>query len=69
MNNTIKHKNNDFDVLYTEKCVNCNTDTGIPYDMHISMRSHYVEGAGQLCNKCYIKIYNTIEIPVYEQTR
>lgn len=37
----------------TEKCVLCNNDTGVPVSTHVDYRSFYVEGAGQLCKKCY----------------
>lgn len=37
----------------TEKCVCCGIDTGVPRDLHISLRSFYIEGAGQLCGNCF----------------
>ena len=41
----------------TEICVSCGGDT--PYDFfdNIKDRMWYVEGSGQLCEKCYKKIY------------
>ena len=39
--------------IETDKCVSCNKDTGIPKDTHVDLRKHYVEGAGQLCSKCF----------------
>ena len=41
-----------------EICVKCGCVTNIPVNMHIDMRTYYVEGAGQLCNKCYNAIYD-----------
>lgn len=41
----------------TEHCVACGKDTAIPVDMHVDLRFHYVEGAGQLCRTCYNKVY------------
>lgn len=32
-------------------------DTGIPKDTPISSRKYYIQGGGQLCNKCYIELY------------
>ena len=40
-----------------EKCLICGTITKIPKDMHIANRTNYIEGAGQLCEKCYAEIY------------
>ena len=39
-----------------ERCVSCFADTGIPKDMPIEKRKHYVVGCGQLCPDCYAKI-------------
>ena len=35
-----------------EKCVICGADTQYRFNDHIDYRFNYVEGAGQLCNKC-----------------
>ena len=35
-----------------ETCVVCNTITNEPKDKHIDYRYNYIDGAGQLCNKC-----------------
>lgn len=70
MNNTITHiDNGDFEVVYTDYCVICNIDTNIPKSTNVLLRCHYVDGTGQMCEKCYIQIYNRVEIPIYEQTR
>lgn len=39
-----------------ERCVACYADTGIPKDMPIEKRKHYIVGCGQLCSDCYAKI-------------
>lgn len=41
----------------TEKCNCCGCDTGIPKDTPISNRKYYIQGCGQLCNKCYTELY------------
>lgn len=40
-----------------DNCVYCEKETKYPKHMHIDFRMHYVEGAGQLCEECYDKIY------------
>ena len=40
-----------------EKCVSCGEDTPYRLNENIFNRYHYVEGAGQLCEKCYNRIY------------
>lgn len=39
-----------------ERYVACYADTGIPKDMPIEKRKHYIVGCGQLCSDCYAKI-------------
>jgi hypothetical protein len=41
----------------TEKCVLCGEDTNVPKTENIDNRAFYVEGAGQLCESCYNKVY------------
>ena len=40
-----------------ERCVLCGTLVDIPKDAHIVNRDNYIEGAGQLCNKCRKSVY------------
>jgi hypothetical protein len=47
--------------IKTEKCINCGKETNVPIDLHIDERKNYVEGAGQLCDGCYLMIYDTRE--------
>lgn len=39
-----------------EVCVICHKETNVPVGLHIAHRQHYIEGAGQLCDKCYAEI-------------
>ena len=41
-----------------EKCVICTDDTPYMRYTHTVSREHYVNGAGQLCKKCWIEIYS-----------
>lgn len=40
-----------------EKCVICGKKLNIKKIVPIQKRKYYIEGAGQLCEKCYFKIY------------
>ena len=40
-------------------CVACGEETSYDKDDHIDKRYNYVEGAGQLCLKCWDSIYGT----------
>ncbi len=40
-----------------DKCVICNVETEYDELDHIDKRYFYVEGAGQLCPKCYNQIH------------
>lgn len=57
-------------VLKTEKadqvelCVLCGAETPYKFYEHIDMRYGYVEGCGQLCEKCYDKGTNREQILV-----
>ena len=57
MNKTIKKLDNgDFKVLQEmDECVVCGVDTNEPKDKHVDFRVNYIEGAGQLCDKCIEK--------------
>ena len=41
-----------------EKCVLCGKATDIPYAAPIDQRPFYIEGAGQLCEECYKRVYS-----------
>ena len=36
-----------------DKCIMCEEDSPYEYETHIDLRMGYIEGAGQLCEKCY----------------
>ena len=40
-----------------DKCVSCGKETEYPKNTHIDYRMYYIEGAGQLCEFCFNKIY------------
>ena len=41
-----------------EKCVSCNAVTPYKFSDNIFFRNFYVEGSGQLCESCYIGVYD-----------
>lgn len=59
MNNLIIKNENDFEVMQNnfEICVCCGKDTKVLKFTHTDLRSNYVEGAGQLCDECFVRIY------------
>ena len=40
-----------------DKCITCGADTPYTINTHIDMRLYYIEGAGQLCKKCFEEIH------------
>jgi uncharacterized protein YlaI len=40
-----------------DKCVLCGKETEYDKDTHIDERMWYIEGAGQLCEECWKRIY------------
>ena len=38
-----------------DKCIMCGEDSPYEFETHIDLRVGYIEGAGQLCTKCYNK--------------
>ena len=59
MEDTVKHKPLEF-----EKCVSCGVHTTDLITTHVDQRLYYVEGAGQLCKRCYNIIYNSFYTPL-----
>lgn len=43
--------------LTVERCVMCDAETKYMSQVPIIQRNYYVEGAGQLCEKCYRNLY------------
>lgn len=46
-----------------DKCVSCGQETGHLVEDHVDSRKTYVEGAGQLCSKCFIEVYKKVHKP------
>ena len=44
-----------------DKCVACDQETPYDVSMDITLRQCYVEGAGQLCLKCWKELYEEWE--------
>lgn len=51
-----------------DKCVSCGVETAYDETTHVDMRNGYVEGLGQLCNRCYTSGTNRNQILVPEST-
>ena len=41
-----------------EKCVSCGVTTDIHENTDVNYRFYYVEGGGQLCKKCYDRVFS-----------
>ena len=41
-----------------EVCVSCNIVTEVLVTEPVTLRNHYVDGAGQLCQECHTNIYS-----------
>lgn len=41
-----------------ESCIRCGEPTDILIDTPIDRRKYFVEGAGQMCEKCWIEVYD-----------
>lgn len=39
-----------------ERCIICHQETGISEDTPIELRNNYIEGVGQLCPECALKM-------------
>lgn len=50
----VKNTESSIDV---EKCVGCGRETGVLKSSNIDGRIAYIEGAGQLCGKCFLECY------------
>lgn len=47
--------------LNHDKCIECGKDTGYSINDHIDSRKGYIEGAGQLCSECFLKIFKKVQ--------
>jgi hypothetical protein len=52
-----------------EICIICDQRTLIDVDTDIDLRDFYIEGAGQLCNRCGIEYLKTINIEYLKTLR
>ena len=53
--------------MIKDKCILCGVETPYDFETHVDLRIGYIEGAGQLCSKCYSQgtDHNMIAIPEY----
>ena len=49
-----------------ERCDICGRLTDVPKSLDIKYRKTYVEGAGQLCRECCIRLYHTDDLRFLE---
>lgn len=45
-----------------EKCILCSEETNIEKNKYVDARIGYLEGAGQMCNKCFLDYYKKVHI-------
>ena len=45
-----------------EQCVLCGRVTDVPVSRPVAERTHYVDGAGELCSACFAKVYGVSEL-------
>ena len=45
------------DGVYYDRCVSCKENSGVRTDHLIELRLFHVDGSGQLCPKCFNRIY------------
>ena len=43
---------------HVEHCARCGVETKYTDDDPVEFRKYYIEGAGQLCEKCYAELYD-----------
>ena len=43
--------------IMKEKCVSCGHETDFNTTTDVNYRFYYIEGGGQLCKKCYDRIF------------
>lgn len=55
--------------MIKEKCTLCGKIVNISTDTPIYYRSYYVDGSGQLCLKCYKKVYGNEKTEVIKSPR
>ena len=45
-----------------EKCILCGVETNIEKNKNVENRYGYLEGAGQMCSKCFLDYYKKVHI-------
>ena len=48
-----------------DNCISCGIQTPYQHDVNIEYRSHYVEGAGQMCKDCWDDLSGSGEDRIY----
>jgi hypothetical protein len=48
-----------------DNCISCGVQTPYQRDVNIEYRSHYVEGAGQMCKECWGDLSGSGEDRIY----
>jgi len=48
-----------------DNCISCGVETPYHRDVNIEYRSHYVEGAGQMCKDCWDNLCSSGEDTIY----
>lgn len=49
----------DSDKVEMERCVLCSCKTAVPKNRPVTERKYYIQGAGQLCEECYYRVYGS----------
>ena len=57
VNMLIKKNKKEQQIEQTEKCVSCGESIEYTKSTPIEKRTGYIQGAGQLCLKCYRELY------------
>lgn len=53
----IEDKKGEIKNFSLETCVCCGVRTEVSKELEISKRKYYIEGAGQLCSRCFFELY------------
>jgi hypothetical protein len=51
--------------MANDNCISCGVETPYHRDVNIDYRSHYVEGAGQMCKNCWDDLCGSGEDTIY----
>ena len=51
--------------MANDTCISCGAETPYHHDVNIEYRSHYVEGAGQMCKGCWDDLCSSGEDTIY----